>query len=65
MSLKKFICAEKNFERRPRGRVFTTTASDTALLPEGLSQSKENYRVIFKDEFSESGGPEKLDLVCG
>ena len=54
-------CRHIDYEIRPMGKEFITTQTDLDNLPAGLSQPKENYQIIFRDEFSEMGGPEKLD----
>ena len=46
-------CKETYYSVRPRGIEFPTTQADIDLLPDGLSQDKDNYEVIFKDEFTE------------
>ena len=58
---KKDTCINSNFAYRPRGIRFTTTQEDTDNLPNQLSQAKENYRIIFKDEFNNNGGSEAID----
>ena len=59
--IKHEVCTTAHFGVRPRGVQFTTTAEDTAKLPNQLSQPKENYRIIFKDEFNHNGGSAELD----
>ena len=59
--LRKKACTELNYGYTPRGIKFTTTDEDRDALPSGLSQAKENYKIIFKDDFSKTGGLEKLD----
>ena len=54
------ICINKHEFSAP-GYKFTTTSSDRNLLPNNLAQAKENYHIIFRDEFSDEGGLEKLD----
>ena len=54
-------CRHIDYEIRPRGKEFVTSQRDLDDLPAGLSQAKENYQIIFRDEFSEEGGVEKLD----
>ena len=59
--LRRKACMELDYGYTPRGIKFTTTDKDIDALPSGLSQAKENYKIIFKDDFSETGGLEKLD----
>ena len=40
---------------------FVTNQVDLDNLPNGLSQARENYEIVFRDEFSKEGGPEVLD----
>ena len=54
-------CTHIDYGFRPREVAFTTTQEDLDNLPDGLEQAKENYQVIFKDEFSQPGSYEKLD----
>ena len=60
-TLKKQYCTHLDYEIRPRGIEFVSTQADLDALPDGLSQAKQNYQIIFRDEFSNEGGPEVLD----
>ena len=60
-TLKKQYCTHLDYEIRPRGIEFISTQADLDALPDGLSQAKQNYQIIFRDEFSNEGGPEVLD----
>ena len=59
--LRKKACMQIDYGYTPRGIKFTTTDADREALPTGLSQAKENYKIIFKDDFSGTGGLESLD----
>ena len=60
-SQKERFCRHLDYEIKPKGKEFVTSEADLDNLPEGLSQAKENYQIIFRDEFSQDGGPEVLD----
>ncbi len=55
------ICKHLDYKVRPRGKEFITDQAILNTLPGGLTQPKANYQVIFRDEFNEEGGIEKLD----
>ena len=56
------ICVNTDYPIRPRGLTFTTTQAYTDALPNGLSQNRANYKLIFQDEFSKNeGGFKGLD----
>ena len=57
----KKACREYDFGFVPRGVKFKTTQGDINTLPDTLSQPKENYQIIFKDDFSKDGGLEQID----
>ena len=60
-SIKRLYCPHLGYEIRPRGIEFVTTQADLDALPDGLSQAKQNYQIIFRDEFSKERGPEVID----
>ena len=55
------ICKHIDYEVKPRGKDFITDQAILNTLPEGLTKPKADYQVIFRDEFDEEGGIEKLD----
>ena len=59
--MRKKSCKHLDYGIEPKGIEFVTTQNDIDRLPDGLSQTKENYQIIFRDEFSQPGGYKKLD----
>ena len=55
------VCSKFSHSGQPQGITFSTTEADRQLLPDGLTQPKENYDIIFRDEFSTDGGTEQID----
>ena len=54
-------CSKFSHSGQPQGITFSTTEADRQLLPDGLTQPKENYDIIFRDEFATDGGTEQID----
>ena len=60
-AIQKAICEEYRYPIYPRSTSFKTTQEYRDSLPLGLTQNKENYELVFQDEFNRTGSEEQLN----